>query len=157
MLGRERDIDATGRAQYDSLMLVDGSGPVMPKAKVGSSGKAGQKGNAIQCAHCTMGNDHYSIVCPQKAADVRGESAECHTKAANSGVKCKLCNQPGHEERHHLLAVQDYAAKQQSRGSYFHQPTYPTAVGQVQHWKICLLYTSPSPRDVEESRMPSSA
>ena len=24
------------------------------------------------------------------------------------------------------------------------------------HW-ICLLYTSPSPRDVEESRMPSSA
>ena len=25
------------------------------------------------------------------------------------------------------------------------------------HLKICLLYTSPSPRDVEESRMPSSA
>ena len=24
-------------------------------------------------------------------------------------------------------------------------------------FKICLLYTSPSPRDVEESRMPSSA
>ena len=23
--------------------------------------------------------------------------------------------------------------------------------------KLCLLYTSPSPRDVEESRMPSSA
>ena len=25
------------------------------------------------------------------------------------------------------------------------------------HLFICLLYTSPSPRDVEESRMPSSA
>ena len=25
------------------------------------------------------------------------------------------------------------------------------------HYGICLLYTSPSPRDVEESRMPSSA
>ena len=24
-------------------------------------------------------------------------------------------------------------------------------------WTGCLLYTSPSPRDVEESRMPSSA
>ena len=24
-------------------------------------------------------------------------------------------------------------------------------------WGVCLLYTSPSPRDVEESRMPSSA
>ena len=31
----------------------------------------------------------------------------------------------------------------------------------VRHWNAndvcCLLYTSPSPRDVEESRMPSSA
>ena len=27
----------------------------------------------------------------------------------------------------------------------------------VKHPKFCLLYTSPSPRDVEESRMPSSA
>ena len=28
---------------------------------------------------------------------------------------------------------------------------------QNKKYKICLLYTSPSPRDVEESRMPSSA
>ena len=27
----------------------------------------------------------------------------------------------------------------------------------IDHIKGCLLYTSPSPRDVEESRMPSSA
>ena len=27
----------------------------------------------------------------------------------------------------------------------------------LQNIKTCLLYTSPSPRDVEESRMPSSA
>ena len=27
----------------------------------------------------------------------------------------------------------------------------------VDHEHLCLLYTSPSPRDVEESRMPSSA
>ena len=39
-----------------------------------------------------------------------------------------------------------------------------TPDGEKPHWKvevpqpwICLLYTSPSPRDVEESRMPSSA
>ena len=31
-----------------------------------------------------------------------------------------------------------------------------TQLAQEQH-KLCLLYTSPSPRDVEESRMPSSA
>ena len=27
----------------------------------------------------------------------------------------------------------------------------------MERYLICLLYTSPSPRDVEESRMPSSA
>ena len=27
----------------------------------------------------------------------------------------------------------------------------------VAYYRTCLLYTSPSPRDVEESRMPSSA
>ena len=29
--------------------------------------------------------------------------------------------------------------------------------GDYYSWHPCLLYTSPSPRDVEESRMPSSA
>ena len=29
--------------------------------------------------------------------------------------------------------------------------------GEVKKPETCLLYTSPSPRDVEESRMPSSA
>ena len=29
--------------------------------------------------------------------------------------------------------------------------------GIPEHFTTCLLYTSPSPRDVEESRMPSSA
>ena len=31
------------------------------------------------------------------------------------------------------------------------------AGGALSRMSICLLYTSPSPRDVEESRMPSSA
>ena len=30
-------------------------------------------------------------------------------------------------------------------------------VSLIEIYKTCLLYTSPSPRDVEESRMPSSA
>ena len=32
-----------------------------------------------------------------------------------------------------------------------------TAYEKNEDYKNCLLYTSPSPRDVEESRMPSSA
>ena len=31
------------------------------------------------------------------------------------------------------------------------------ALQQISHWKNCLLYTSPSPRDLSTSRMPSSA
>ena len=34
---------------------------------------------------------------------------------------------------------------------------WDTAFGWGNHASVCLLYTSPSPRDVEESRMPSSA
>ena len=37
-------------------------------------------------------------------------------------------------------------------------PTPETALpGRAEPLDTCLLYTSPSPRDVEESRMPSSA
>ena len=33
----------------------------------------------------------------------------------------------------------------------------PLARTVLEHWGICLLYTSPSPRDLSTSRMPSSA
>ena len=33
----------------------------------------------------------------------------------------------------------------------------PDGQGVYEQGGVCLLYTSPSPRDVEESRMPSSA
>ena len=45
------------------------------------------------------------------------------------------------------------------KGIERHKQVKDTMYGK--HWtgyyKTCLLYTSPSPRDVEESRMPSSA
>ena len=34
---------------------------------------------------------------------------------------------------------------------------YPHTANMAQHLKTCLLYTSPSPRDLSTSRMPSSA
>ena len=34
--------------------------------------------------------------------------------------------------------------------TYYNQPT-------AQYYRVCLLYTSPSPRDKRQSRMPSSA
>ena len=38
-----------------------------------------------------------------------------------------------------------------------HFNSYEKASELIDGGNICLLYTSPSPRDVEESRMPSSA
>ena len=35
--------------------------------------------------------------------------------------------------------------------------TTPAVVGSAVSWGTCLLYTSPSPRDKRQSRMPSSA
>ena len=40
---------------------------------------------------------------------------------------------------------------------YFVQFYYGFGESAPPLYKVCLLYTSPSPRDVEESRMPSSA
>ena len=37
------------------------------------------------------------------------------------------------------------------------QGVEPLAIARMGMFMACLLYTSPSPRDVEESRMPSSA
>ena len=38
-----------------------------------------------------------------------------------------------------------------------HRAAYARAEEIAERWRICLLYTSPSPRDLSTSRMPSSA
>ena len=50
-------------------------------------------------------------------------------------------------------AAQDQAAQQQ----FVTQRIYTKDISFESPMTPCLLYTSPSPRDVEESRMPSSA
>ena len=56
-----------------------------------------------------------------------------------------------------LKAYRDHAAERAALGI----PPLPLDAKQtaelIELIKTCLLYTSPSPRDVEESRMPSSA
>ena len=43
---------------------------------------------------------------------------------------------------------------EESKPTYLHHEILKTG---LKNMYTCLLYTSPSPRDVEESRMPSSA
>ena len=42
-------------------------------------------------------------------------------------------------------------------GSMMDLPDHSVLIAGLDHWKGCLLYTSPSPRDRQKSRMPSSA
>ena len=60
------------------------------------------------------------------------------------------------------LALSNSPKDSQDRYNPYAQNTSTVQYGDVQRAPIpsqnpCLLYTSPSPRDVEESRMPSSA
>ena len=71
----------------------------------------------------------------------------------------------GSGEEGHYLKLNSSAAKATGNGPF--NSTNPSsslvtlgsdvATNQNTDTYICLLYTSPSPRDVEESRMPSSA
>ena len=69
---------------------------------------------------------------------------------------------PTHAVYRRLLKISEYAAWLSAFGIRVNHftfgldqlPAYPSIHALVQ---ACLLYTSPSPRDVEESRMPSSA
>ena len=65
---------------------------------------------------------------------------------------------------HSVLRVHDglvevEAVQVEGHGADAHgcEPDADNRPGAQEEVKACLLYTSPSPRDVEESRMPSSA
>ena len=56
--------------------------------------------------------------------------------------------------QHKIAALLPQRRAQSNKGNY---GSVAAAAGSLAYRGACLLYTSPSPRDVEESRMPSSA
>ena len=60
-------------------------------------------------------------------------------------------------EKQMCAAVQSNKDWQSANTSVHFDPETGVSIVRLHGNKICLLYTSPSPRDVEESRMPSSA
>ena len=53
--------------------------------------------------------------------------------------------------------IDDYLANFDDERAPFTCPAHQTYKTPNGKWKTCLLYTSPSPRDRQRSRMPSSA
>ena len=113
----ETNPEAFGSDEVFALhaVIVGSNGPVLPKTPY----LHGKEGASVQCSYCHMADDHYTVLCPQRAADVRydpngiKESDICRARAAKTGQVCKFCQQPGHEGRHHYLAGVDYS---ESRG-----------------------------------------
>ena len=63
----------------------------------------------------------------------------------------------GHQKMTRLLDMQTLL--RESQATHFHHLNLATegVLSDVRSLQTCLLYTSPSPRDVSRSRMPSSA
>ena len=104
LLEEKADIHATGLGSpYDALMMVSG-GPYVIAPNTGQGNTAQNKGGSgkrkfgpeIQCEHCQAQGEHYTMACPQKAADTRGDTAGCLKNAKESGAACSICRAPGH-------------------------------------------------------------
>ena len=123
----------------------------------------------LPAAHSSIATDKTAVKAAAK------DSAKTPTKAPAKSVKApaKIATKVGasHDLSDPAIAktvnlIVEYAI--QSRASHIHLEPRPNEV-QVRYRidgvlhesmtlpRTCLLYTSPSPRDVEESRMPSSA
>ena len=127
------DILATG-TRSDTLMLVEHR----PQPQLRQGGQSG--GGAKQCGYCHRA-DHPLVACPQKAADTRNHSASCLADFSARGKVCATCQQPGHEGKHHLFAVQDYAATQKQGAGVSSGPVRKTP-------------PPPQPRSAEQERVP---
>ena len=80
-----------------------------------------------------------------------------HTVSAQGGITCAIASDdPNDDWRWHMYDTvkgSDYIGDQDA--IEYMCSVGPEAIFELEH--ICLLYTSPSPRDAHESRMPSSA
>ena len=126
-LEERADIYAAGHAGSDTFMAMDAGGASLGKGQGMSSGGGGSgQPKGITCDYCLNENDHYSCVCPQKAADTRtgasGSSDGEHwrKKYEENGAVCTMCQKPGHIAKHHLMAVNDHAQKKGEARYSFH-------------------------------------
>ena len=106
-LSERANIRTTTRARGDQLNAIDERGAIVPTTKYGKAtppAKGAKVGSS--CTYC-HGTDHTKVVCPQVAADERGQNH----------IRAHPCSRPGcgsmtHEERHHNMAVTDYGKRE---------------------------------------------
>ena len=126
-LEEKADICAAGsQGNNDSFMMLDNGGAMVLTAKGqhisqgakknGSPGQGGSKNTPGTCNYCHQPG-HPAAVCPQRAADTRGDTPHCQKRNAESGRVCNVCQSPNHEAIHHTQAADDYAGYQKKKGA----------------------------------------
>ena len=127
------EVDASGNGYAVIRFLPAPEGETIPWAKVYSHAFQGPGGWYIENSLTTLGE--------------KDPVGEINRRLWNSGDD----------------ADKETARKQKRKLSYYSNiyvvkdPKHPENEGKTFLYKYCLLYTSPSPRDRQKSRMPSSA
>ena len=143
-------------------------------SKVTSTTVCGDEGRCVVCnlrkAGCSLIADCCTTVCSdegrcvvrnlRKAACSR--IADCCTTVCGAGGRCVVCNLPkaGCSLNADCCDGDRHEIKRDSRWLEIGVAEVPSAWparSYCAHLHGCLLYTSPSPRDLSTSRMPSSA
>jgi hypothetical protein len=90
-LEEKADIHCTGDFN-DSYMAI------LPQSGQRHAPQGGGKGASLVCGYCNAEDNHYSVVCPQRAADWRGDAKDCAAASMDhaahpSDVRCRnpLC------------------------------------------------------------------
>ena len=80
-------------------------------------------------------------------------SPEASEEDDDHAPSCKVL----HASTSNVIPMGAYASETHARHPFELELGFTTPSFEGQHLSICLLYTSPSPRDRQKSRMPSSA
>ena len=92
-------------------------------------------------------------LCVRRKLDLIGIKLKLtHWQDLNLNEKTKIVNWP--DTKNELLDLKIFLKKITSNSKYGEAKEIERSINQPWH---CLLYTSPSPRDRQKSRMPSSA
>ena len=122
-----------------------------------SNGDIGFSGH-FHAEHVAIALDHLSIAIAEIGA-ISERRIHYFMKGAGGRIQPFLTKNPGIESGYMIAHVTASALTSENK-TLAHPASVdslPTSGGQEDHVSICLLYTSPSPRDRQKSRMPSSA
>ncbi len=108
------------------------TGPLEQAFAVKPSGGPGPEerpktGGSLTCGYCQMVDNHFTEACPQRVADLLGDTAKCEADCERTGARCCICNSGRHQKEHHRAAhfERDPVVQARGRGGPDGRPSGP--------------------------------